>query len=68
MKRVKCKSGLMGSQLKLQHSYLNFEDFKSYCGLYSIHERLGYATAEAAWEDNPTIQVSVNPADFCKVK
>lgn len=67
MKRVKCKSGLMGSQLKLQKNYDSFSEFKQYCSMYGIHTRLGYRTMKSAWESNPTIQVSTNPEDLSLV-
>lgn len=67
MKRVKCKSGLIGSQLKLQKNYNSFSEFKSYCSMYGIHTRLGYRTMKSAWESNPTIQVSTNPEDLSLV-
>jgi hypothetical protein len=67
MKRVICKSGLKGSEQKLQSRYDSFEEFKAYSDTWSLAKRLGFKTAEAAWESNPTVQSSVEPSDFCKV-
>lgn len=64
MKRVKCKSGLTGSQMRLQDNYTSFNVFKEYCRTYNIHGRLGYGTMKSAWESNPTIQLSVEPSDL----
>lgn len=68
MTKVKCKSGLMGSQEKLQKRYEDFKDFKEWCKLYNVHGRLGFRSMKAAWVANPTIQSSVNPSDLCIVK
>lgn len=66
---VKCKSGHMGEQYLLRDSYdHNFKSFQNYCEMYNIHGRLGYATAEAAWADNPTVKSSVIPSDLERVK
>ncbi len=63
-KQVICKSGLRGSQYKLQDSYVNFNEFKAFCRGYGVHKRLGYSSMKAAWESNPTIQSSTNPSDL----
>lgn len=49
---------------KLQDNYDNFEEFLSYDEVYNLSKRLGFETSEEAWEANPTIQGSVDPADF----
>lgn len=67
MKQVKCKSGLTGWQCRLQENYKDFADFEHYSNLRDLHTRLGYITPQAAWDDNPVIQGSVNPSDFRKV-
>lgn len=67
MKQVKCKSGITGSQYKLQESYTNYAEFKEYCKTYGIHSRLGYKTMKAAWEANLTIQSSTEPSDLSVV-
>lgn len=64
MKRVKCKSGIVGWQSKLQKNYSSFEEFEYYSGIYGIHKRLGFATAEVAWKENPLIRGSVIPSDL----
>ncbi len=66
-KAVRCKSGLMGIQYKLQDSYANFEEFESYCEIYGNHTRLGFKDVQKAWDCNPTIQSSTNPSDLCIV-
>jgi hypothetical protein len=66
-KDVRCKSGLMGEQYKLQNGYANFEEFDWYSNLYHVHTRLGYKTIKGCWKANPTIQSSVNPSDLRKV-
>ena len=67
MKKVKCKSGVLGYQCKLRANYASFNEFKSYSDTYSLAGRLGYKSAKKAWEENPTIQGSINPTDFRKV-
>lgn len=64
MKRVICQSGVEGYECKLQENYTSLEEFESYSEMYGLHTRLGYETAEEAWEANPTIQGSVNSEDF----
>ena len=65
---VKCKSGVWGSQGKLRDNYDSFEEFKHYSHIHNLHARLGYKSSKAAWKANPTIQWSVIPTDFSKVK
>ena len=67
MKRVKCKSGATGWQGKLQKVYASFEEFVSYCEIYGIHKRIGFKSIKRAWDANPVIQGSTNPADLCRV-
>ena len=62
--RVICKSGIEGWQGKLKSNYKNFKEFKSFCDIYCISERLGFETPEEAWKTNPTIQCSVQPDDL----
>ena len=65
MKRIRCKSGLMGWVAKLQKTYNNdFAEFKNYCSLYNIHGRLGFRSMKNAWETNPTICGSTEPTDI----
>src|ERR1035441_9238260 len=67
MKRVTCKSGLEGWQGKLHEVYTDFAEFSRYAEALGLHFRLGYSTPLHAWQDNPTVQGSVIPADYCKV-
>lgn len=64
MRKVRCQSGLMGSRYFLRESYANLEEFQSYDASYSIAKRLGYESAESAWERNPLIESSVEPSDL----
>ena len=67
MKRVKCKSGIMGWQAKLQSVYRDFEEFDSCCSSYNLHTRLGYKTSANAWRNNPTVTGSTIPSDYSRV-
>jgi len=67
IKRVRCKSGEMGEQYRLQDSYPSYEEFMSYCVLYNIHGRLGYKTVKGCWRANPLVQSSTNPSDLRRV-
>ena len=67
MKQVKCQSGLVGWQSRLRSVYNSYDEFENYSKIYGIHSRLGYDTAEAAWEANPVVQGSVIPSDYRKV-
>ena len=42
----------------------NFSQWLSYSDMHGLAGRLGFATAEEAWEANPTIQGSTDPQDF----
>ena len=66
-KRVKLKSGASGERSRLHTRYDSFDEFESYSEMYGLHERLGYDTAEEAWEDNPVVESGTNPSDFRKV-
>ena len=66
MKRVKCKSGVMGWSGKLHSVYHSFEEFESYCTAYNCHQRLGYSTPKTAWQKNPVIKGSINPSDYSR--
>jgi len=68
MRTVKCKSGLTGYQCRLRANYKGYKEFESYAETYGLHTRLGYKTPRAAWDANPTVQGSVDPSDFRKVK
>lgn len=45
----------------------DFGQFLAYSDMYGLAGRLGFATAEDAWEANPTIQGSTDPTDFSVV-
>lgn len=66
-KRIRCKSGIYGSQYRLQDGYGTFEEFSSYDVAYGLAKRLGYKNATTAWKANPMIQSSICPSDFRKV-
>lgn len=57
-------SGVEGWQSRLQNAYDSFEEFASYSDIYGLAERLGFETAQEAWEANPIIRGSVNPGDY----
>ena len=61
---VRCDSGLMGYRTQLRNHYESCEEFERWAETYSLPERLGFATAEEAWEANPVIQGSAEPSDF----
>jgi len=52
---------------RLRSNYENFEEFKMYAETFNLHDRLGYATPEEAWADNPMVQGSTNPDEYRKV-
>lgn len=64
MKRVKCKSGIVGWQCKLQFVYISYEEWESYSEVYGLADRLGYASPREAWEANPVVRGSVNLEDY----
>jgi hypothetical protein len=66
-KDVVCDSGIKGWQDKLQNVYQSLEELISYDGIYGICKRLGYEDPAQCWEENPTIQGSINPSDLKKV-
>lgn len=51
----------MGWQCRLRENYESLEDFEYYDNIYRLALRLGFNTAEEAWEENPHIHGSVNP-------
>ena len=64
MKRVKCKSGIEGWQCKLRKNWTSIEELQSADNNYGVLARLGFATAEEAWEANPIVRGSVNARDL----
>jgi hypothetical protein len=55
---------------KLQENYDNFYEFERYDDVYNLAQRLGFKSTKEAWDANPMIQGSTNPADFsiCPLK
>lgn len=49
---------------RLQDNYDSFEEFKAYCRIYNNHTRLGFKSMKAAWDANPVVEVSTNPAEY----
>ncbi len=68
MKSVKCKSGITGWQGKLQEAYENYQEFVIYAKTYGVHTRIGFRSMKRCWAENPTVQGSVIPSDYCRVK
>lgn len=50
----------------LQDNYKTREEWTAYAETYGLHERLGYATPDEAWDANPFIQGSSDPADYSR--
>lgn len=67
MNHINLESGRAGERHLLRKYYDSFEDFKQWSDIYGLSRRLGYDTAEEAWEENPLIQRSVDPSDWRKV-
>jgi hypothetical protein len=67
-KRVRCRSGLMGTQNHLRAPYASFEEFEAWSETYGLHTRLGFETPQEAWAANPIVQSSVEPSDFRVVR
>ena|GEM_PF-3470685 len=69
MKRVICMSGIEGWQCRLRENYDGrFDVFQAYDETYGIAHRLGFESAQVAWEANPLIQGSVIPEDLRVVR
>lgn len=66
--RVRVTSGLIGYRCRLRASYDSFEQFEVFSEIYGLAERLGYLSAQAAWDANPVIEGSTIPSDFRVVK
>ncbi len=65
MKRIICKSGIQGWQSTLRKNYENSHAaFLAYDEVYHIAARLGFDSAEEAWQANPVIEGSVYPSDL----
>lgn len=66
--KVVCESGIRGWRDYLQANYEDQELWIMYSETYGLAHRLGYESAEEAWDDNPLIEGSVIPSDFRVVK
>jgi hypothetical protein len=53
---------------RLQRQYTDFEEFAVYDGMYGLARRLGFDSAEEAWEANPLITGSTEPGDYRRIK
>lgn len=53
---------------RLQKQYSDFEKFQGYDDNYGLAERLGFDSAEEAWEANPMIQGGTDPEDYKVIK
>lgn len=66
---VTLDSGRTGWRGPLQENYNgDFQSFVAYAETYCLLPRMGFATAEEAWDANPMIEGSTNPADFGRVQ
>lgn len=64
---IRCKSGVTGWQSRLSEQFHTLQYFKDYDETYGLAKRLGFNSAEDAWERNPIVQGSVVPEDYCRV-
>ncbi|WP_317897142.1 hypothetical protein [Aurantibacillus circumpalustris] len=64
MKKIVCKSGAKGWQSRLRKNYDSLEEFEYYSQIYGIHKRLGFESAQEAWDTNPILRGSVIPSDL----
>lgn len=63
--QVKCQSGQTGWRRTLHENYENDKErWLSFSETYGLAHRLGFDSAEEAWEENPIIEGSVIPSDF----
>lgn len=53
---------------KLQDQYESFEEFERYSETYGLAKRLGFNSAQDAWDTNPVITGGVNPGDYKRIK
>jgi hypothetical protein len=53
---------------RLQKQYVDFEEFAAYNEMYDLARRLGFESAEEAWEANPLITGSTEPGDYRRIK
>lgn len=50
----------------LRDNYTDLAEWIAYSNMYGLADRLGYRTPVEAWNANPFIQGSSNPADYAK--
>lgn len=62
--QIKAKSGIPGWRCCLQENYGDISHWMAYASTFGLASRLGFKSAVEAWENNPIIEGSVNPADF----
>ena len=55
-------------QARIRKVYDTLAELKAYDEIYGVVKRLGLASAEQAWKDNPVISGSVDPRDLRVVK
>lgn len=67
MKKITCKSGIIGNRCRLRDNYTDINEFLHYDAIYNLSKRLKYSSPIKAWEFNPVIEFSTNPADFRKI-
>lgn len=63
-----CRSGLRGWREHLHDVYGSLESFRNWNEVYGLAERLGFPDADAAWNENPMIEGSVDPSDYRVVR
>lgn len=51
-------------QGKLRSQYKSKGEFNRWNAIYCLASRLGFASADEAWQTNPVIQGSSNPGDY----
>lgn len=67
MSEIRCKSGMTGWQSRLAYQFHSLQHFKNYDETYGLAARLGFNSAEEAWDRNPIVQGSAVPEDYCRV-
>lgn len=68
IRHVRTRSGLMGWRTRLQENYGSYDQWESYNRVYMLAEKLGYPDTLTAWDANPVVEGSTNPADYRKVR
>jgi hypothetical protein len=49
---------------RLRDEYASYDEWCRYSDMYGLAGRLGFPSNKAAWEANPTVEGSANPADY----